>query len=78
MFRLLEDKTVNLRVVEKEDLAFLAEWYNKLELSGEYNPLWQVSRTEIEKNYVEKSLKKPTFSLKGKMEVESVTCGIST
>jgi RimJ/RimL family protein N-acetyltransferase len=66
VFRLPEGKTVNLRVVEKEDLAFLAEWYNKPELSGEYNPLWQVSRAEIEKNYVDKKFEETDFFIEGK------------
>jgi len=46
---LLEGKNVNLRVMEKEDVPLLAEWLNKLEVSGEYIPLHQMSRTEVEK-----------------------------
>jgi ribosomal-protein-alanine N-acetyltransferase len=46
---LLEGKNVNLRVVEKEDLPLLAEWFNRPEVFGEYNPLRQTSRTEFEK-----------------------------
>ena len=38
-----------MRILEKEDLPLLAEWFNKLEVSGEYNPLHQMSRTEVEK-----------------------------
>jgi RimJ/RimL family protein N-acetyltransferase len=49
---LLESKNVNLRVVEKEDLPLLLEWFNSLEFSGKYNPLdAQQSRAEIEKKY---------------------------
>ena len=48
---MLEGKNVNLRVVEKEDLPLFAEWANKPEFFGEYNPLRQVSRAEIEKDY---------------------------
>ena len=66
VFRLLEGKNVNLRVVEKEDLAFLAEWFNNPEVFGEYNPLVQVSRTEIEKNYGEKKLEEADFFIEGK------------
>ena len=51
MFRLLEGKNVNLRVVEKEDLPLIAEWENNLDYIGEYNPLRQLSKGEIEKNY---------------------------
>ena len=51
MLGLLEGKTVNLRIVEKEDLPLLAEWFNKPEAFGEYIPLRQVSRTEAEKMF---------------------------
>jgi ribosomal-protein-alanine N-acetyltransferase len=46
---MLEGKNVNLRIVEKEDFPLLAEWFNKLEVFGEYNPLHQMSKTEVEK-----------------------------
>jgi RimJ/RimL family protein N-acetyltransferase len=46
---LLEGKTVNLRVMEKEDLPLFVEWVNKPEVCGEYNPLHQMSKTEAEK-----------------------------
>jgi len=46
---LLEGKNVNLRMIEKEDLPLFAEWFNKPEVTGEYNPLHQMSRTEAEK-----------------------------
>jgi len=43
---------VNLRVVEKEDLPLLLEWFNNLEFRGRYNPLAvQQSKAEIEKKY---------------------------
>jgi ribosomal-protein-alanine N-acetyltransferase len=49
---LLEGKTVNLRVVEKEDLPTVAEWFNNPEFSGEYDPLdEQQSMVDIEKRY---------------------------
>jgi len=35
--------------MEKEDLPQLGEWFNKPEVFGEYNPLRQMSRTEVEK-----------------------------
>jgi RimJ/RimL family protein N-acetyltransferase len=35
--------------MEKEDLPLFAEWINKPEVFGEYNPLRQMSRTEAEK-----------------------------
>jgi RimJ/RimL family protein N-acetyltransferase len=46
---LLEGRNVNLRIMEKEDLPLFAEWVNKPEVFGEYNPLHQMSRTEAEK-----------------------------
>jgi RimJ/RimL family protein N-acetyltransferase len=49
VFRLLEGKNVNLRILEKEDLPLLGEWFNKPEVFGEYNPLRQMSRTDTEK-----------------------------
>ena len=48
---MLEGKNVNLRIMEKEDLPLVAEWFNKPEVFGEYNPLYQVSRTEAEKMF---------------------------
>jgi len=66
VFRLLEGKNVNLRVVEKEDLAFLAEWYNNPEVFGKYNPLMQMSRTEMEKNYGEKKFQETEFFIEDK------------
>ena len=51
MFGLLEGKNVNLRVVEKEGLSLLTEWYNNPEFTGEYVWLPQQSRTEREKWY---------------------------
>jgi ribosomal-protein-alanine N-acetyltransferase len=49
---LLEGKTVNLRIVEREDLPLLTEWLNNPEFSGEF--MWfppQQSRAEQEKEY---------------------------
>jgi RimJ/RimL family protein N-acetyltransferase len=48
---LLEGKSVNLRVVEKEDLSLLADWSNSPEYLGEYLWLPQQSRTDWEKRY---------------------------
>ncbi len=47
--KMLEGKNVNLRLMEKEDMSLFAEWANKPEVFGEYNPLHQMSRTEAEK-----------------------------
>ena len=48
---MLEGKNVNLRVMEKEDLPLLAEWFSNPEFWGEYEPLEQSSRTDIEKTF---------------------------
>ncbi len=46
---MLEGRCVNLRVMEKEDLPLLSEWFNKPEVFGEYNPLHQTSKMDLEK-----------------------------
>ncbi|HVP27234.1 MAG TPA: GNAT family protein [Candidatus Bathyarchaeia archaeon] len=48
---MLEGINVNLRVMEKEDLPLFVEWLNDPEVFGEYNPLRQVSKTEVEKDF---------------------------
>jgi RimJ/RimL family protein N-acetyltransferase len=48
---LLEGKTVNLRIVEREDLPLLIDWNSNSEFYGEYSPLRQLSKTEWEKRY---------------------------
>jgi len=48
---LLEGKTVNLRVMEKEDLPLFTEWMNMPEFYGDYNPLRQLSKTEVGKMF---------------------------
>jgi diamine N-acetyltransferase len=63
---LLEGKNVNLRVMEKEDLPLFAEWVNKPEFLGEYNPLRQLSRTEVEKGYEKSSLEQGEFIIEKK------------
>ena len=57
---------MNLRIVEKEDLPMISEWFNKPEIFGEYNPLIQVSRTEIEKDYEKRSFEQIEFLIEGK------------
>lgn len=58
---MLEGNNVNLRVMEKEDLPLFTEWVNKPEFIGEYNPLRQVSRTEVEKDYEKSILEQGEF-----------------
>ena len=42
---------MNLRVMEKEDLPLLAEWFNNPEVVGEYQGLRQFSKSEFEKTF---------------------------
>lgn len=48
---MLQGKSVNLIVIEREDLPVLQEWGNNPEFMGEYEQLHQESRTELEKTY---------------------------
>ena len=48
---MLEGKNVNLRIVEKEDLSFYVKWVNDPSFFGEYNPLEQAAKVEMEKEY---------------------------
>jgi RimJ/RimL family protein N-acetyltransferase len=66
VFRLLEGENVNLKVIEKEDLPLFAEWINKPEFLGEYNPLRQTSRAEIEMNHDERKLEQTEFLVERK------------
>ena len=50
---MLEGETVNLRVVEKEDLPFLKEWRNNLEFTGQYQSISQETMKDLEKQYGE-------------------------
>ena len=52
--------------MEKEDLPLFAEWINKPEFIGEYNPLRQISRTEIEKGFEKSSLEQGEFIIEKK------------
>jgi RimJ/RimL family protein N-acetyltransferase len=51
VFKVLEGKNVNLKIVEKEDLPFYVKWINDPNFFGEYNPLEQTTKAEMEKNY---------------------------
>jgi RimJ/RimL family protein N-acetyltransferase len=48
---LLEGKSVNLKLVEKEDLPLLVDWSNDPEFFGEFIWFPQQSKTEWEKRY---------------------------
>jgi RimJ/RimL family protein N-acetyltransferase len=43
---LLEGKTVNLRIMEKEDVPLLVEWWNSLDYQGKYFPVPQKSKAQ--------------------------------
>lgn len=46
---MLEGRNVNLKIMEKEDLPLFGEWVNEPEVFGEYNPIHQMSKAELEK-----------------------------
>jgi len=48
---LLEGKLVSLKLVEKEDVPLIADWLSNPEVFGEYQPLVQASKTELEKSF---------------------------
>ncbi len=48
---MLEGKSVNLRVAEKEDLPLLGLWRNSPEFQGEHNPLMQEPIGSLAKRY---------------------------
>jgi RimJ/RimL family protein N-acetyltransferase len=43
---LFEGRNVNLRIMEKEDVPLLVDWWNSLEFQGKYFPVPQKSRTQ--------------------------------
>lgn len=54
---MLEGKNINLRIVEKDDLPQFAEMIGSPAFLGEYNPLKQISKAEVER-----ILERPTDS----------------
>lgn len=48
---LLEGKNVNLRIVEREDLSIIKEWDNEIGIMGEYEPIIQETKADLEKQY---------------------------
>jgi len=48
---MLEGKVVNLRIVEREDLSILLGWNNNLEFIGNFEPLKQKTRADLERTY---------------------------
>ncbi|MGQ9566276.1 MAG: hypothetical protein ACUVT5_07035 [Candidatus Bathyarchaeales archaeon] len=58
---MLNGKLVDLRPVEKEDLALITEWTNNLDFIGEFEPISQASRAEMEKYFEKFSPEKRWF-----------------
>jgi ribosomal-protein-alanine N-acetyltransferase len=48
---MLEGKTVNLRLVERNDLPILLEWDNNVDFIGEFEPLKQETLGDLERKY---------------------------
>jgi ribosomal-protein-alanine N-acetyltransferase len=48
---LLEGKNVNLRIMERENLATLQDWDNQPKVMGEYQELRQETKADLEKTY---------------------------
>jgi ribosomal-protein-alanine N-acetyltransferase len=63
---LLEGKTVNLKVMEKEDLPLYAEWLNNPDFYGKYDSLEQRKRTEIVKSYEDSPPEEKRFFIEKK------------
>ena len=57
---------MNLRLVEKEDLPLFADWLNNSQIIGEFNPIRQVSKAEIEKGYEKRSFEQTEFIIEKK------------
>jgi len=52
--------------MDKEDLPMFTEWLNKPEVFGEYNPLHQTSRTEVEKDFEKGTIESKDFLVEKK------------
>jgi ribosomal-protein-alanine N-acetyltransferase len=63
---LLEGKLVNLKVMEKEDLALYVEWLNNPDFYGEYDSLEQRRRTEVVKSYEDSPPEEKRFFIEKK------------
>lgn len=58
---MLEGRNVSLKIVEKDDIPTLAEWVNTRAFTGEFNPLKQMPRAELEKILEKPEEFKPFF-----------------
>ena len=48
---MLEGKNVDLKIVEKEELPQVLEWFNNLDFWGQFERIEQVSKAESEKSF---------------------------
>jgi len=48
---LLEGKSVNLRIMEREDLPIVKGWDNDIGIMGEYEPIVQETKADLERQY---------------------------
>ena len=56
---MLEGRNVNLRIAEKEDIPLFTDWWNSLEVIGDYELFPQMSKAEMEKQ-IEKWSSQPS------------------
>ncbi len=49
--RLLEGESINLKIMEKDDLRIVKEWVNDHEFQEEFEPILQETRASLEKQY---------------------------
>ena len=74
---MLKGKTVNLTIMEKEDLPLVKEWVNDVDFMGEYEPISQETKADLEKQYDQ--LKEGQWKLLTVGRVEKVmNCFLST
>ena len=48
---MLKGKNINLRVLEKEDLPLIVDWFNDPYFFGKFNPILQASKFDLEKSF---------------------------
>ena len=48
---LLEGKYVNLRIMEREDLSIVKKWDNDIGIMGEYEPIVQETKADLERQF---------------------------
>ena len=68
VFKVLEGRNVNLRVMEKDDLPLFTEWFNNSspEFLGRYFSPFQRSRTELEKMFDSSPFEEKVFIIEKK------------